>query len=289
MIISKRWTATVRVLMLLLALGSGGNWLVPKAISFVNRWQLANQVAASRPAGLSVGDPVWTCRVVNVFPHDRKASTQGLVFHGQRLLESTGGHSSSRFRVVDFETGHSPVDHFLESELYGEGLAVMGDRAFQLTWEQQVCLVWDLSKMSIDSQLDFPGDGWGATAIDGFLVTSDGSETLTWRDPKTMVPVRQVQVTSRDGTPVASLNELEVWKSEILANIFMTNYIARIDPASGKVLGWIDCNNLLGPIDRARAGVLNGIAYNAAEDRLFVTGKTWPKLFEVEFVEDLRE
>ena len=260
----------------------GGILLAPKGASLVRRWNTAKQVAASLPPALSTDDIVWTYRIVKTFPHDRTASTQGLVFYKQVLLESTGGHSQSRLRAVEIDTGSSLLERTLAADLYGEGLAIIDDRAFQLTWEDKVCLIWNLKTMSIETQTAFPKIGWGATSHQGLLVTSDGSDVLVWRNPKNMSSIREVRVKSPDGVPVRGLNELEIMNSEILANVFMTNYIVRIEPSSGEVLGWIDCNGLLGPIEQARAGVLNGIAYDESTDRLFVTGKAWPKLFEIE-------
>ena len=263
--------------------------LRPKAASFARRWQLAGQVADARPEALSLAHSLWRYKVINAYPHDKTASTQGLVFHNQTLMESTGGHSQSRIRAVEMETGQSIIERALSPELYGEGLAVIGNYGYQLTWEENVCLVWDLDRMSLKKKVPFPQVGWGATSDGELLVTSDGSDTLVWRNPEDMRPVHQVQIKSSDGIPVDRLNELEFMHSEILANIFMTNYIARIDAKTGVVLGWIDCNGLLGPIERARAGVLNGIAYNPESDRIFVTGKTWPKLFEIELTTDSNE
>ncbi len=229
-------TALLVGLVVLFCLGVA---IQPKAASFVRRWQLAQQVADARPAALSPTDPVWTYRVINVFPHDTTASTQGLAFHNQTLIESTGGYSRSRIRSVEMCTGQSLAEHALSAELYGEGLAVIGKFGYQLTWEENICLVWDLDQMSLEKKVPFPQIGWGATSDGELLVTSDGSDTLVWRNPDDMCPVRQLQIRTKSGTPVNRLNELEFRHSEILANIFMTNYIARIDAETGVILGWV--------------------------------------------------
>jgi glutamine cyclotransferase len=228
--------------------------------------------------------PVYTYRVVNVYPHDPGAYTQGLVYEDGIFYEGTGLRGRSSLRKVDLETGQ--VLQFLPlADLYfGEGIAVLADDIYQLTWKSGIGLVYDKDSFGLLRVFTYPGEGWGLTHDGQRLVMSDGTPALRFLDPETLQETGQVKV-SYEGRPVWALNELEYVKGEIYANIWKTNTIARIDPKTGKVIGLIDLEGLLepqgydGPVD-----VLNGIAYDAKGNRLFVTGKLWPMLFEIELV-----
>jgi len=221
-------------------------------------------------------------RVVAEYAHDPQAYTQGLVFDGGLLHESTGQRGTSSVRTVELETGKVLRKTDLSARFFGEGLALVGERLIQLTWEEGVARVYDRNTLKPLDQFEYEGEGWGL-AFDGqHLIMSDGSEVLVFRDPQTFKEVRRVTVRMR-GAPLPELNELELVEDEVWANVWKKDYIARIDPETGEVRGVVD---LAGIFDRHSIpnedAVLNGIAYDAKSKRLFVTGKLWPKLFEVE-------
>ena len=228
--------------------------------------------------------PVYTYWVVNEYPHDRDAFTQGLAFDDGVLYEGTGRRGASSLRRVALETGEVLQTHALAEELFGEGVTVYGDTVIQLTWQSCVGFVYDKETFEQLDPFTYAGEGWGLTHDGDRLIMSDGTSTLRFLDPETFARVGQVQVLS-DGRPVTRLNELEYVEGDIYANVWQTDRIARIDPATGHVLAWIDLEGLLSGEDRTEpVDVLNGIAYDAAADRLFVTGKLWPKLFEIELI-----
>jgi glutaminyl-peptide cyclotransferase len=234
--------------------------------------------AAPTPKG---SIPRYTYDVVNTYPHDRGAFTQGLVYLNGELLESTGLNGQSSLRRVNLTTGEVLQQTAVPAEYFAEGLAAFGDQLFQLTWLNQKCFVYDLKTFTWQKDFPYQGQGWGLTTDGQSLIMSDGSEQLRFIDPKTFTETRRIDVTA-DGLPVNRLNELEYVKGEIFANVWRTDYVLRIDPATGKVTGVIDFSGLLAPSDRYdNTDVLNGIAYDPTGDRLFVTGKKWPKLFEV--------
>jgi len=223
-------------------------------------------------------------RVVHTYPHDPHAYCQGLVFDGGLLHESTGRYGESGVRTVELETGKVLRQQALGAELFGEGLAEVGERLIQLTWKEQVARIYDKATLAPQDQFEYRGEGWGL-AFDGeHLIHSDGSDLLVFRDPQTFAEVRRVRVRSQ-GKPLTEINELEWVEGEIYANLWKSDLIARIDPATGEVLGYID---LTGIFERRSIpdedAVLNGIAYDPATKRLFVTGKLWPSLFEIELV-----
>ena len=223
----------------------------------------------------------YTYDVVNTFPHDRQAFTEGLVFNEGRLLESTGLYGESKLREVELATGKTLREVKVPDRLFGEGLALLNGKLYQLTWKNQTALVYDLKTWQKEKELKYTGEGWGLTTDGQSLIMSDGSSTLRFLDPATFDVKRTVQVLFK-GRAMTNLNELEWVKGEVFANVWRTPYIARIDPASGRVTGLIDLSHLLAPQDtNETTDVLNGIAYDAATDRLFVTGKRWPKLFEI--------
>ncbi len=239
----------------------------------------APPVVRPKPAAKPVAE--YTYEVVNVMPHDPAAFTQGLVYLDGDLLESTGLNGESSLRRVDLKTGAVRQQVAVPAEYFAEGLAVMGDRAFQLTWRNGKGFVYDLATFHVGKEFAYAGEGWGLATDGHQLVLSDGTDELRFLDPATFAVKRTLRVVMIDH-PVTQLNELEYVKGEIFANVWGANYVVRIDPATGQVTGLIDFTGLLAPEDRsATTDVLNGIAYDAAGDRLFVTGKRWPKLFEV--------
>ena len=229
--------------------------------------------------------PVWGVSVVHTYPHDRDAFTEGLFYLDGFLYESTGLNGQSSVRKVDLATGRVLQSRSLGPQYFGEGIVPWKDHLIQLTWQNHVGFVDDLASFRQLRQFSYTGEGWALTQNSRQLIMSDGTPQLRFLDPDTLKPLRLLTVRA-DGAPVKNLNELEWVKGEILANIWMTSRIARIDPATGKVTGWIDLTGLMPP--EAKGGkedaVANGIAYDAAHDRLFVTGKLWPKLFEVRLV-----
>ncbi len=233
--------------------------------------------------------PTWGYRIVDVFPHDPQAFTQGLVYHGGHLYESTGGGAQltsrpsvpSSLRKVEIETGRVLEEHTLEPRFFGEGLALLEGRLFQLTWRSRVGFVYDLDGFAPRGEFRYATEGWGLTHDGGALVMSDGSAHLSWRDPATFAERGRVEV-RQGGEPLRRLNELEWIDSEVWANVLGSDRVARIDPESGAVAGWIDLTGLLTSGERQQADVLNGIAFDAAGGRLFVTGKLWPWMFEIE-------
>lgn len=229
--------------------------------------------------------PVSGYRVVNTYPHDPAAYTQGLVYRDGDLYEGTGLEGASTLRRVDLATGDVLQSHQLDPDLFGEGIAVVGDRIYQLTWKAQICFVYDRQTFEPLGTFDYPTEGWGLTTDGDQLIMSDGSSRIVFRDPTTFAETGHIDV--RDGeTPARWLNELEVIDGEIWANVYQTDFIARIDPETGRVTGWIDLSGLLTEQDRAgrTVDVLNGIAHDPATGRIFVTGKLWPALFEIEVV-----
>lgn len=222
-------------------------------------------------------------RVVRTYPHDPSAFTQGLQYIDGTLYESTGLNGRSEIRKVNLTTGAVLQRRALEAEFFGEGIVVFGDRLFQLTWKAQKGFIYRANTFERLRSFEYRGEGWGLTHDGRHLIMSDGSAELRFWDPQTLEEVRRLKV--HDGArPVLNLNELEFVRGEILANVWQSNRIARIDPKSGAVTSWLDLAGLLPARQSAGADVLNGIAYDAAGDRLFVTGKLWPALFEIKIV-----
>jgi glutamine cyclotransferase len=228
--------------------------------------------------------PTYSFVIVNVYPHDPDAFTQGLLYDDGWLYESTGRRGQSSVRRVEVETGNVEQVYALPEQLFGEGLTLFGDRLIQLTWKSQVGFVYDQETFDLEWVFEYPTQGWGITHDGERLIMSDGTSTLYFWDPQTLAEIGQVQVQA-DGCPIDRLNELEYVEGEVWANVWLTDTIARIDPQDGRVTGWIDLGGLL---DRESLGqpadVLNGIAYDAEGGRLFVTGKLWPSLFEIQLV-----
>ena len=221
-------------------------------------------------------------RVVASYPHDSTAFTQGLLVQGDRLFESTGGYGESTVRVTDLASGRVLRQRSLARNLFGEGLALAAGRLYQLTWKAGVGLMHDSTTLEQVGQFSYPGEGWGLAASDQHLVMSDGSDQLRFLDLKDQRELRRVEVYD-GGQPIAGLNELEYVEDSLYANVWPTDRIAIINPDSGQVQGWLDLSDILPLVFRhPRIDVLNGIAYDAEAKRLFVTGKRWPRLFEIE-------
>ncbi len=225
--------------------------------------------------------PRISARIVAVYPHASDAFTQGLELHEGRLYESTGLHGRSSLRVVALESGSVLRLRSVPDAFYAEGLTISGDRLYQLTYQSGVCFVYDLETLEPRGQHAYRGEGWGLTHHEGTLVLSDGTATLRFLDPDTFTERSRLTVRD-DAGPVERLNELEMVEGELFANVWRTDRIARIDPATGRVTGWIELAFLRESLHLTEPeAVLNGIAYDDASDRLFVTGKLWPKLFEI--------
>ena len=239
--------------------------------------------AAKTPS--SPGKPVeYAYQIVKVFPHDREAYTQGLQYHQGFLYEGTGLNGRSSLRKVQLETGKVLRSIPLSAEFFGEGIAVIGDEIAQLTWRHGVGFVYGLDDFRLRRKFSYSGEGWGLATNGREIFMSDGTADIRVLDPRTFA--EKSRFTVRDGGhPVTQLNELEWVEGEIYANVYQTERIARIAPRSGQVTGWIDMNGLLSPVIRSGSvDVLNGIAYDAAGKRLFVTGKLWPSVFQIRVV-----
>ncbi len=229
-------------------------------------------------------EPVFTYSVVNTFPHDRSSFTQGLVYDTGFLYEGIGIEGKSALQRVDLATGEILQTRRLEDRFFGEGITIMGDKVIQLTWVSKVGFVYDRESFDPVGEFEYSTQGWGITHDGKQLIMSDGTATLYFLDPFTFEGIGQIEVRGKDG-PVTRLNELEYVRGEIFANVWQTDRIARIAPRTGRVVGWVDLEGLLSEEDRKETvDVLNGIAYDAETDRLFVTGKLWPKLFEIQLV-----
>lgn len=232
------------------------------------------------PAGAT--PPAQGYRVIHAYLHDPQAFTQGLVYLDGHLYESTGLNGQSTLREEDLETGRVLKEVSVPSQYFAEGLTNWGSTLIQLTWKAHVAFVYDRASFRLLRTIHYPWEGWGLTQDGKHLIASDGSETIRFLNPETFAEVRSVRVTDH-GSPVHQLNELEYIHGEIYANVWMTDRIARISPQTGRVLGWIDLTGLLPEIEvRSNDAVLNGIAYDAAHNRLFVTGKLWPRLYEIQ-------
>jgi glutamine cyclotransferase len=240
--------------------------------------------AAQVPNGTNL--PVFGYRIVRSYPHDANAFTQGLQYQDGFLYEGTGLNGRSSIRKVKLETGEVLQKHDVSSLHFGEGITIWKSDLIQLTWQSEIAFVYDKTTFQPRRTFTYVGEGWGLTHDGVNLIMSDGTNRLRLLDPATFVERRRLHVID-GGFPVRSLNELEYVKGEILANVWMTDHVVRI-AKDGQALGWIDLSGLLSASERQgvtlAGGVLNGIAYDAVKDRLFVTGKLWPKLFEIKIV-----
>jgi glutamine cyclotransferase len=241
---------------------------------------LAEPAITPPPSGHSDG-----YQIIHVYPHDSKAFTQGLIYVDGHLYESTGLLGRSSLRLVDLSTGQVLQKHDLPSEYFGEGLTDWGSNLIQLSWTTHKGFVYDRFSFSLLRTFAYDGEGWGLTHDDTQLIMSDGTSYLRFLDPKSFRMTRRIHVQDDAGHAVENLNELEYIHGEIYANIWQTDEIIRISPRTGKILGRIDLSGIIDEDELEGPGaVLNGIAYDSTGDRLFITGKLWPKLFEIKIV-----
>ena len=253
------------------------SWIVAFLLCVVASPPTATAPAPERPQGFEI---------VHTYPHDATAFTQGLIYVDGHLYESTGLNGRSSLRMVELSTGNVLQEHDLPTEYFGEGLTDWGSTLIQLTWTSHRAFVYDRFSFSPRRTFAYEGEGWGLTHDATQLIMSDGSSYLRFLDPTSFRVTRRVQVVDDTGQGIENLNELEYIRGEIYANVWQTDDILRISPRTGKILGRID---LRGIIDKrelhGEGAVLNGIAYDSAHDRMFVTGKRWPKLFEIRIVD----
>ncbi len=249
-----------------------------------NSSTLTVELAAPTPSptlNSSGSTPLYSYEIIKTYPHDPAAFTQGLILENGILYEGTGLRGQSSLRKVELETGNVTQMIALPDQFFGEGLTLFGDNLIQLTWQSNVGFVYDRESFELLREFNYPTEGWGLTHDTQYLIMSDGTSNLYFLDPETFAEIKRIEVHDQ-GSPIKLLNELEYVQGEIFANVWQTTRIARISPETGQVLGWIELAGILAPQDLTqRVDVLNGIAYDAANDRLFVTGKWWPKLFEI--------
>jgi glutaminyl-peptide cyclotransferase len=226
--------------------------------------------------------PLYDYQIVHTYPHDPSAFTEGLFYLDGFLYESTGLEHHSTIRKVRIDTGAVVQRLDIPAQYFGEGIVNWEGHLISLTWKSHVGFVFDLATFKLQKQFQYEGEGWALTQDGKQLIMSDGTAELRFLNPQTLKETNRIQVTL-DGKPVQNVNELEWVKGEVYANLWQSNWIARIEPKNGHVVGLIDLTGLLSPADRVEGpdGVLNGIAYDAKGDRLFVTGKNWPKLLEI--------
>jgi glutaminyl-peptide cyclotransferase len=233
---------------------------------------------------LAPAAPQYGFRIVKTYPHDRNAFTQGLEYREGFLYEGTGLVGRSALRKVKLDTGQVLQSFDLPQPFFGEGITVLPQQILQLTWQSQTGFIYDKTSFRVLQSFSYPGEGWGMTNDGKQIYMSDGTAQIRVWDPMSLKETRRINVADA-GKPVNELNELEFIRGEIWANVWQTDRIARISPADGRVLGWIDLTGILPKTERTNSdAVLNGIAYDAAGDRIFVTGKLWPKLFEIKIV-----
>jgi len=242
----------------------------------------SNVAAVNRPTTASDGRARQAAYgVVNSYPHDPTSFTQGLLWHDGGFYESTGQYGQSKLRRLEFPSGRVLRETSLSAELFGEGLALIDSRLIQLTWKSHRGFVYDLSTFRQLQEFRYDTEGWGLTYDGKNLILSDGSSDLFYLDPETFKPARKLAV-KMNGQPIRELNELEFIDGEIWANVWQTDLILRIDPSTGLVTSFLDLKGILAPSDKSGSeDVLNGIAYDAAQKRIFVTGKLWPRIFEI--------
>ncbi len=227
--------------------------------------------------------PVYSYKVINTYPHDTNAFTEGLVHESGFIYESTGRINESTLRKVDLKTGQILKSHTLEGDYFGEGIAIYHNKIFQLTWKNNVGFIYDKDSFKLISKFYYNTEGWGITHNEEYLIMSDGTDSIYFLNPKNFKRVYSIKVHD-ENRPITRLNELEFVQGEIYANVWGSDKIARICPHSGKVTGWIDLKGLLSPKEYKNAGTLNGIACDKQLNHLFVTGKMWPKTFEIKLI-----
>jgi glutamine cyclotransferase len=254
------------------------------AISFLLIALAQLLLGQSSPQLHGAGPPEYTFKIVQAFPHDTTAFTQGLAYLEGFLYESTGLNGRSSLRKVRLETGEVVQRVDLAPEFFGEGITLIKDQVVQLTWQSHTGFVYNVRDFRLLRRFSYSGEGWGLASNGREIFMSDGTPVIRVLDTGTLQEKRRVTVRGGD-TPIDQLNELEFVEGEIFANVWQTDRIARISPQSGRVVGWIDLKGLLSPIYRLQPGaVLNGIAYDSVRKRLFVTGKLWPNIFEIRLV-----
>jgi glutamine cyclotransferase len=226
--------------------------------------------------------PTSTARIVHTYPHDRQAFTEGLYYEDGYLFESTGGYVDAGMRKVRLDTGEVVQRREVPRQVFGEGIVASGGKILQLSWQAGVGFLYDRTTFALLGEIRYPGEGWALTRNASHLFMSDGTPRIRVLDPETFAQTGSIDVTV-NGKPLQQINELEWVKGEIYANVWQTSRIARIDPSTGHVVGWIELGNLvrLQHVDNPADDVLNGIAYDAAHDRLFVTGKRWDAVYEI--------
>jgi glutaminyl-peptide cyclotransferase len=278
------------LLILFAALALSCNSETPVAqqnVSVNNSAANTNKVAVS-PKPNAGGVSVLTYEIINTYNHDPRAFTQGLFYHNGFLYESTGGRGRSSLRKVDIETGKVLQRFDLASDYFGEGAALFDGKIYQLTWQEGKAFVYDLETFKLLREITYQGEGWGLATDGTHLIMSDGTHVVRFVSPQNFETMRTITVFQENNQPLMNINELEFIRGEIWANVWHSdnigkpNHIARIDPQSGKLLGWINLDGI-SPDDVARdpENTMNGIAYDPATDRIFITGKNWRKLYEI--------
>lgn len=262
-----------------LKMGSQNIWI---------RAYTSGKVAAEKYMSVNIksaSEPTqYSYNVVKTYPHDTHAYTQGLTFDNNTLYEGTGQRGESQLKIVDLNTGNATKNIHLDDSYFGEGIAIIGDKIFQLTWQEQRGFVYNKKTLEKIRDFMYPGEGWGLTTDGKVLFLSDGSKVVRILDPEKLVETGRIEVYDNKAA-VTYINEMEYINGEIWANIYMTDKIVRFEPTTGKVLGYIDFKGLLADSDKtANTDVLNGIAYNPNNGKIYVTGKYWPKMFEVKIV-----
>ncbi|MGD9587374.1 MAG: glutaminyl-peptide cyclotransferase [Pyrinomonadaceae bacterium] len=249
----------------------------------------ANNSAGNNSSTRQTEVPAFAVDVVKAYPHDPRAFTQGLVFLNGFLYEGTGGKPArgddfySSLRKVDIETGKVVQKYDVPPEFFGEGIAILGDKVYQLTWQERTAFVYNLADFKLLREVRYSGEGWGLTHDGTHLIMSDGTHVIRFIDPETFTTVRTITVNNERGQPLMDINELEMIDGELWANVWQSGWIMKIDPATGKLTGKIDLEKIVADERKKnnRADVLNGIAYDPATKRIFVTGKNWTRLFEI--------
>jgi glutamine cyclotransferase len=241
---------------------------------------LCAQTAKQAPAAKPTAAPVYGYKIVRTYPHDRTSFTEGFFVLDGQFWESTGLEGRSYIRRIDIESGRVLQQYNIPSKYFGEGIVIIGNQLFELTYKHGLAFVYDKSTFQLLKTFQYSGEGWALTTDGKNLIFDDGSSVLKFLDPATFKEVRRITVTDA-GQPVDQINELEYIKGEIWANIWQEEKIARIDPRTGKINSWLDMRGLLSVMESVGTDVLNGIAYDAKTDRIFVTGKFWPKVFEI--------
>ncbi|HNR66201.1 MAG TPA: glutaminyl-peptide cyclotransferase, partial [Atribacterota bacterium] len=249
---------------------------------------LSVQSCSSNSTNINDNDnttPILSCEIVNIFPHDPEAFTQGLIWDDGYLYESTGLYGSSSLRQVELKTGKAIKNIPLADNYFAEGITIFDDKIFLLTWREEMGFIYTRDTFQLLDTFSYPYEGWGITTDGDFLIISDGTPVLHFLDPKTLDEIKQVKV--HDGLFLVNwINELEYIEGYIYANIWQSDRIAVIEPGTGKIVFWLDLYGILDNVQHhENVDVLNGIAYDAENNRLFVTGKLWPAIFEIKMIE----